>query len=42
MIDRSDLVVFWVDHSSGGAYQSMNYAKKKRCNYLNLANLQDI
>lgn len=37
MVDQSDLVVFWVEHSSGGAYQTIGYARKKGSNYLNLA-----
>ena len=30
MVDRSDLVVFCVNHSSGGAYQTLRYAQKKK------------
>lgn len=37
MVDRSDLVVFCVDHNSGGAYQTMMYAKKVNANSINLA-----
>lgn len=29
MVDRSDLVVFCVQHESGGAWQTMKYAKKQ-------------
>jgi len=29
MIDRSDLVVFFVERESGGAWQTMQYAKKQ-------------
>lgn len=36
MVDRSDLVVFCVDHNSGGAYQTMKYAKKANANIINL------
>ena len=36
MVDRSDLVVFCVEHSSGGAYQTMQYAKKANANIINL------
>lgn len=39
MVDRSDLVVFCVEHSSGGAYQTMQYAKKANANIINLANV---
>ena len=35
MVDRSDLVVFCVEHSSGGAYQTMQYAKKVNANIVN-------
>ena len=27
MVDRSDLVVFFVEHNSGGAYQTMSFLK---------------
>ena len=37
MVKRSDLVVFYVDHTSGGAYQTMRYAQKEKKNILNLA-----
>ena len=37
MVDRSDLVVFYVDHSSGGAYQTLRYAQRKNKDHLNLA-----
>lgn len=36
MIDRSDLVIFCVEHNSGGAYQTMQYAKKANANIINL------
>ena len=36
MVDRSDLVVFCVEHNSGGAYQTMQYAKKAKANIINL------
>ncbi|MDY3015415.1 MAG: hypothetical protein SOR61_09650 [Evtepia sp.] len=29
MVDRSDLVVFCVEHQRGGAYQTMRYAQRK-------------
>ena len=35
MVDRSDLVVFCVEHNSGGAYQTMRYAKKANTNIVN-------
>ena len=37
MVDRSDLVVFWVEHKSGGAYQTMKYAEKIGKKMINLA-----
>ena len=39
MVDRSDLVVFCVEHNSGGAYQTMQYAKKVNANIINLPNV---
>ena len=36
MVDRSDLVVFCVEHNLGGAYQTMQYAKKSNTNIVNL------
>lgn len=37
MIDRSNLVVFFVEHESGGAAQALRYAIKKGKHYINLA-----
>ena len=39
MVDRSDLVVFCVEHNSGGAYQTMQYAKKANANIVNLSDV---
>ena len=36
MVDRSDLVVFCVEHKSGGAYQTMKYANRQGTNYINI------
>ena len=36
MIDRSDLVIFYVRHNSGGAYKAMNYATKIGKRMINL------
>ena len=36
MVDRSHLVVFCVDHESGGAYSTMRYAEKKGVQTINL------
>lgn len=38
MVDRSDLVIFWVEHKRGGAYQTMRYAEKIGKKIINLAN----
>ncbi len=37
MVDRSDLVVFCVERASGGAWQTLQYAKKTGKPWLNLA-----
>lgn len=37
MVDRSDLVVFYVEHNSGGAYQTLRYAQEKGKRIINLA-----
>lgn len=39
MVDRSHLVVFYVEHRVGGAYQTMLYAKQRRKDYVNLADV---
>jgi len=36
MVDRSDLVVFCIQHASGGAWQTMKYAKKQGVPCINL------
>ena len=36
LVNRSELVIFCVDHNSGGAYQTMQYAKKANANIINL------
>ena len=36
MVDRSDLVVFCIQRGSGGAWQTMKYAKKQGKNDINL------
>lgn len=41
MVDRSDLVIFDVEHNSGGAYQTMQYAIKQNKNIINLAEMSD-
>lgn len=37
MVDRSDLVVCCIQHKSGGAYKTVQYAKKQNCRILNIA-----
>lgn len=37
MIDQSDLIIAYVEHSFGGAYQSLNYAQRKGKRIVNLA-----
>ena len=37
MVDRSNLVVFFVEHESGGAYTTMRYVEKKGVQIINLA-----
>ena len=39
MVDRSDLVVFCVDRSDGGAFQTAKYAKRIGKEYINLGSL---
>lgn len=42
MVDRSNLIVFCVDHKSGGAYQTMCYANKQGVSYINInENMED-
>ena len=36
MVDRSDLIVFCIQHASGGAWQTMKYAKKQGSPCINL------
>ena len=40
MIDRSDLVICYIDHKSGGAYQSVRYAEKSKKAVVNVAESQ--
>ncbi len=41
MVDRSDLVVCFVDHASGGAYQTMKYTEKTGRPVINIAEEKD-
>ncbi len=40
MIERSDFVVFCIDHDSGGAYQTARYAKKTDKPFINIGSYQ--
>lgn len=37
MVDHSNLIVFCIQHESGGAWQTMKYAKKQAAPYINIA-----
>ena len=37
MIDLSNLVLCCIEHQSGGAYQTIQYAQKQKCQIINLA-----
>ena len=37
MVDRSDLVVCYIEHNSGGAFRTVQYAKKKNKEIVNLS-----
>jgi len=39
MVDRSNLIVFCIQHESGGAWQTMKYARKQNKPYINLNDL---
>jgi len=36
MVDRSDLIVFCIQHDSGGAWQTLKYAKKQAVPYIHI------
>ena len=36
IVENSDFIIFYVSHSWGGAYESLEYAKKKRKNFINI------
>ena len=42
MVDRSNLVVFYVDHNSGGAFQTLQYAQKQKKEIINLAEKHNV
>lgn len=37
MVDRADLIVCYIDHKSGGAYQTLKYAMKQEKEIINIA-----
>lgn len=37
MVDRSDLVVFCIQHEGGGAWKTMKYAKKQGIPFINIS-----
>ena len=37
MVDRSDLVLCCIERQSGGAYKTIQYAQKQKCQIINLA-----
>ena len=41
MVDRSNLVIFYVETSEGGAYQTMQYAIQHGKKYLNLYHIKE-
>ena len=41
MVNRSDLVVFCVQHESGGAWQTMKYTKKQGVPYINIGETRE-
>lgn len=41
MVDRADLLVFYVERNEGGAYQTMRYAIQQNKPYINLAGEQE-
>lgn len=41
MVDRSDLVVCCIEHGSGGAYRTMEYAHRQGIETINLADIKE-
>jgi len=39
MVDRSDLIICYVNHKKGGAWQTVNYALKQGKTVINLSNM---
>ena len=40
MIEKADLIIFYVNAAWGGAYQALKYAKQKNKNFVNYGKLQ--
>jgi len=40
MVNEADLIIAYVNHSYGGAYKSLNYARRKKKHIINLAELK--
>ena len=40
MVDRSDLVVCYIDHNYGGAYKTIQYARKQEKQIINISKSQ--
>ena len=38
MVDKADVIIAYVDHPFGGAYNTLQYAKRKKKYIINLAN----
>ena len=41
MVDRSDLIICYIDRNYGGAYKAVNYAQKVGKNVINLALMEE-
>jgi len=41
MVDRADLVICYIERNEGGAYQTIQYAKKQGKTIINLADIDD-
>lgn len=42
MVDRAEIVICYVERADGGAFQTMNYAKKRGKTVINLYEAQDL
>ena len=40
IVDNSEYIIFYINHSFGGAYKFYEYAQKKNKTYINLVNYQ--